>query len=119
MKKSVKAALYSGLLFPGTGHFSLGRYPRGMLFFMPAFISFIFLVHNALSKAYAIVERIERNELPQDPQAIALLISADPGESELLLLRIVTWTLIACWLGSIIDAYRLGKTADNADANKP
>lgn len=114
MKKSVKAALYSGLLFPGTDHFSLDRYPRGMLFFVPAIMSFIFLLHNALSKAYAIVEQIERGELPQDPQAIALLISADPSSADLLMLRMATWILIACWIGSIVDAYRQGKVDDNA-----
>lgn len=117
MKKSVKAALYSGLLFPGTGHFSLDRYQRGMLFFTPAMLSIVFLVHNALSKAYAIVDQIERGAIPADPETITRLIAAAPVGSELLMLKLATWAMIICWIGGIIDAYRLGKIADQTIKN--
>lgn len=114
MKKSVKAALYSGLLFPGTGHFSLDRYRRGLLFFVPAFSSIVFLVHNALSQAYAIVGQIEQGNIPANHEAITSLISTAPGGAELMMLKLATWVWIICWFGALIDAYRLGKKADIA-----
>ena len=118
MKKTVKATLYSTLIFPGVGHFSLDRYRRGLIIFLPAFLSFVFLLHNALSKAFALTDKIQRGELPQDPQAIALLIAAEPTSSELLMLRIATWVLLVCWISGIIDAYRLGKIADQAQSEQ-
>jgi len=115
MKKSVKAALYSGLLFPGTGHFSLNIYPRGLIIFLPALISFVYLVHNALSKAFAITGQVARGEVTADTETIAGMISAAPSGSELLMLKIATWTWIVCWVGGIIDAYRMGKAAEQND----
>ena len=112
MKKSIKAALYSGLLFPGTGHFSLDRYPRGMVFFVPAISSIVFLVHNALGKAFAITDQIARGEIPADTATITGLISTAPGGTELLMLKIATWAWLVSWLGSVIDAYRIGKAAE-------
>jgi len=114
MKKTVKATLYSTLIFPGVGHFSLDHFRRGLVIFLPAFLSFVFLLHNALNKAFTLVDKIQRGELPQDPQAIALLVAAEPTSSELLMLRVATWILIVCWVSGIIDAYRLGKIADQA-----
>ena len=114
MKKSIKAALFSGLVFPGTGHFSLKRYQRGMIFFVPTLLSLLLLVHYSLGKAYAIADQIELGKIPLDTATITALIAAPPVGTELLKLQIATWTIIVCWIVSIIDSYRLGKTADQS-----
>lgn len=116
MKKSVKAALFSGLVFPGVGEFSLKLYLRGMMFFLPSMISLVFIADNSMHKALSIVDQIERGEVPLDPVAISNLISAAPSGSDLLKLQIATWTIIVCWIVSIIDSYRLGKIADQSDS---
>ena len=117
MRKSIKAALLSGLLFPGTGHFSLQRYPRGLIFFIPSLLSLIFLVHYSLDKAYTIADQIKRGTIPLDTETIVNLIAVSPSEAIVLKLQIATWALIACWLVSIIDSYRLGKIADQAGSH--
>ena len=115
MKKSVKAALFSGLVFPGVGQFSLKRYARGLIFFAPAMASLAFMLDHSIRKAFSIVDKIERGEVPLDPDAIANLISATSSSSESLMLAAAQWIIILCWIISIIDAYRLGKQADQSE----
>lgn len=115
MKKSIKAALYSGLVFPGAGQFSLQRYLRGMIFFIPSMISILFVVNHILSQAMSIVDQIERGEMPMDPAVISNLISAGSGGNEFMMLNTAQWIFIVLWILSIIDAYQLGEISDQAD----
>jgi hypothetical protein len=115
MKKSLKAALFSGLIFPGAGHFALRRYLRGMIFFVPSIISLLFIVGNSIRKALAIVGQIERGEIPLDPQVISSLVSASATGPDSAMLNTAQWIIIFCWIISMIDAYRLGKLADQSD----
>ena len=115
MKKSVKAVLFSGLVFPGVGQFSLKRYARGLIYFLPAMSSLAFMLDHSMRKAFAIVDKIERGEVPLDPDAIANLISATASGTESLMLAAAQWVIVICWVVSIIDAYRLGKLADQSE----
>ena len=115
MKKAIKAALFSGLIFPGIGHFLLKRYLRGMLFFVPALLSLLMLIRNALDRAYTIANQIQQGDVPLDPDVISGLILAPPSAPVMLMLNIATWVIIACWTGSIIDSYLLGKKADQEE----
>jgi len=112
MKKSVKAALFSALLFPGTGHFTLKRYQRGMALFLPALSSLLFQIYYVLNKANAIASQIELGTVPFDVESISNLIAETPSHAEIFLLNFTSWILLVCWLGSIVDSYRLGKLAD-------
>jgi len=115
MRKSIKAPLLSGLVFPGTGQFSLHLGGRAMIFFLPSLVSLIVLVHYSLSKAYAVVDLIEQGKVPLDTGVITNLISAPPVGAEMLKIQIATWVIIVCWLASIVDAYRQGRIADKKD----
>ncbi len=46
MKKSTKAALYSGLLFPGAGLYFLKHYVRGSVFFIPALVTIVYILNG-------------------------------------------------------------------------
>ena len=114
MKKSVEAALYSGLLFPGTGHFILKKFKRGLIFFTPSLAGLLYLVNDAINKASSIAEQIIQGDVSLDPDSLANLISAQSSHSELLLMQLLTWILGIIWGVGIIDAYRLGKSLDQA-----
>lgn len=116
MKQAIKAALISGLVFPGTGHFAIHRIQRGMLFFVPAALGFLYLVRYSLDKAYAIADQIKLGQIPLDTETITRLITAQPGATEMMKLQIATWLVIISWAVSIIDSYRLGKILDQADS---
>lgn len=112
MKKSIKAALLSGLVFPGTGYFSLNHPRRGLACFIPSLLSVIFLIHHALGKAYAIAGQIERGAINGDTATVTNLILTPPTAQEMLQLNIATWVIILCWGISIVDSFRLGHHAD-------
>lgn len=112
MKKSVEAALYSGLLFPGSGHFILKRVQRGLIFFIPSFAGLLYLVNDAINKASNIADQIIQGSVSLDPNSLSNLITAQSSDAELLAMQVLTWTLGIIWVAGIIDAYRLGKKLD-------
>jgi hypothetical protein len=115
MKKSIKAALFSGLLFPGTGHFSLKLYMRGMIFFVPALLCLLYLGNSFMQEAYTLADQISLGNVPLDPDAIANLLN-NPGSREAQFkMQVTIWIMIACWIISVIDAFRLGYIADQKE----
>lgn len=114
MRKTIKAVLFSALIFPGTGHFTLGRYKRGLLFFVPALLGLLFLVYAALDTAQSLAAQIGQGQIPLDAVSLSDLVLSSTGENELLMLNIATWLIIICWLAGMIDSFRIGKAADQA-----
>ena len=100
----------SALVFPGAGHFLLGRAARGCLFFLPAAAAAAYIGSQVLERANAIVAQIESGALPLDPQLIVEQLSAAPGaEGPQMTLAVVVALL--CWAGSISDALLIGEPA--------
>ena len=118
MKKSIKAALLSGLIFPGIGHLMLKQHLRGSVLMVSSLIALWAIVNVAYQRALAIVDRINSGDIPFDTGAIAEAVS-DPGVSAgSLMENISLLVLIACWLIGIIDSYRLG-IAQEKQAHDP
>lgn len=107
LTKSIKAALLSGLVFPGLGHFYLERNIRGALFTLTAVASLYVLISNAVEKAMQITDQIQRGEIPMDPAEISRAVSAQSDQP--LLLSVATLVLLVAWLTGIIDSYRVGR----------
>jgi hypothetical protein len=118
MKKSVKAALFSCLVFPGTGHFILKRYQRGLIFFIPAMLGLLFIIKHAAPTAFLLLEQIQLGTVTLDANAISSLIASPPGDAKLPMLSIASWTIVACWLISIVDSFRLGRIDEQAKARQ-
>ena len=112
MRKSIKAALLSGLVFPGAGHFSLSHYRRGFIFFIPTLLAMIMLIRYSLNKAYTIADQISLGKIPLDTAVITNLISTSPEPAEFFRLKIATWIIIVCWLIGIVDSFRMGHKID-------
>lgn len=102
MRKSVKAFLFSFLVFPGTGHFALGRYQRGLIFLLPALTSMFMLFKNAMAQIDALTGQIMQGITPQTTEAASM--------------QYASWIFMICWIASIIDAVRLGRQADKSAA---
>jgi len=112
MKRSVKAALFSCLVFPGVGQMYLRRFARGMAFMLPAIAGFVFMVNYAVEQALSLVGEMESGAVPLDATSIAELVTTTPGGPETMMLNIATYVIVACWVASIIDAYRIGSIED-------
>jgi hypothetical protein len=108
MTRSIKAALLSGLIFPGLGHMVLKQYLRGAVLMLSALAALSVIVTNAIKQALAIVDRINNGEIPLEPGAIAELASISASGVEGSIMEIAALVVGAVWIVGIVDSYRLG-----------
>jgi len=64
VKKASKAALLSGLIFPGIGHMVLKQYLRGSVLMLSALAAFSVIVTRVFQRALTIVDRINSGDVP-------------------------------------------------------
>jgi hypothetical protein len=114
MKQSHKAALYSLLVFPGSGHFLQKQYLTGTVLAVTVIACLGVLVTRAIATANSIVDKILSCDIPPDIGHIQEPISAQSAANTSPAMNIATWLLVACWLFSTVDAWRLGRRADRA-----
>ena len=108
MTRSTKAALLSGLVFPGIGHMVLKQYLRGSAVMISALIASSVIVTVVIQRALTIVDRINSGDIPVETGAIAEMVSNSTNGADSLIENISVIVLGACWLIGIIDSYRLG-----------
>ncbi len=106
------AALLSGLVFPGSGQLYLKRIARGLAFIVPTAFSGSILFSSMFDRAHDLLARVESGGVPLDADALmaALAQQGDPG----ILPAMAGWVLLACWIGSTVDAWLLGGKATAA-----
>lgn len=115
MKQSYKAALFSLLLYPGSGHLLLKRYPMGLLIAGTATACLGILVFSAISIAQTISDKILSGELALDSAQIGAEISVQTATDGSAITTIATWLLVFCWLAGTADAFRLGHRLDQTN----
>ena len=113
MRKSVKAALLSGLVFPGAGHFFLKRPISGAVLACAALSSLYLIISYSVERALKITEQIQRGEVPANVDTIAELVSRQPIGAEAQLYDMALLALLVSWLLGIFDSYRIGRAQDN------
>lgn len=114
MKQSHKAALFSLLVFPGSGQFLQKQYLTGSLLAGTVIACLGLLVTRAIASANSISDKILSGEIPLDIGHIQEAISAQSAADTSPAVTIAGWLLVACWLFSTVDAWRLGRRADRA-----
>ena len=108
MTRSIKAALLSGLIFPGVGHMILKQYRRGSVLMLSAMAALSVIVTKAINQALTIVDRINSGEIPVEARAIIELASMPNSSAEDSILNIAAIVVGAVWIIGIVDSYRLG-----------
>jgi hypothetical protein len=108
MTTSIKAALLSALVFPGSGHFFLKKHVRGIILTSATIASLYFLISGLVEKALNIADKIQRGEVLLDVAAITELVSAQPAGSEMQIITVASYALLIVWFIGIVDAYRIG-----------
>lgn len=108
MKGSVKAALISGLVFPGLGHLVLRKYIVGLVLLCLAGWSSFALISATIDIAHQTIEEIERSGMVIGPDLIAQLLARSPQNIEQTT-RVPVCLFIACWIVGVVDSYRIGK----------
>lgn len=109
MKRSTKAALLSGLVFPGLGQFLLKRYLRGTALVTVALVALYILITNIIEITIVISNKIIAGEVALDANTISVIITELHAGSEAQLINAATMAIIISWLLAIIDAYLIGR----------
>lgn len=118
MKISTKAALLSGLAFPGTGQMYLKRFLRGITIMALTFSGIGVIVWMATVRALAIIEQIQ-NQLNQvDMTTISNVALASSADHTSIYYKLTLLFIACCWIFSIIDAYRIGKKRERSEQNQ-
>lgn len=118
MKQSVKAALFSAFVLPGSGHFLLKKHIQGALFSGVTFLCFWVLLSTALDKAEAISLKIQSGEIPLDLSRITDEVSKQAAGGGTQLAEIATYLLLICWLVAIVDSFWLGWKLDKENSRR-
>ena len=98
------ALLLSALVFPGSGHFVLGRKARGCLFLVPALVALLLVLRQIMARLDQVMAQIDSGALPLDVQLIVEKVdalSANDGPA----MTVAVAVLAACWIGSLIDTF--------------
>jgi len=112
MKKNMKAALLSGLVYPGVGQLIYQAYWRACALAALFSIAAYYYVEEVVNKYQPLVDKVKSGEVALNSQALAIEISKNPIVLDAQLVSSLTYTLIVCWLVGIVDAYRLGIKKD-------
>ena len=115
MKKSVKAALLSGLVFPGVGHLYLKRWVAGILLAGVAGYALYFIVSVALAIALDVSQKIESGAIPADINTVNSIVTEQLSGSAQAT-ELASFTLLACWVIGVISAYWQGRLQGKHDA---
>lgn len=108
MNRSMKAALMSGLVFPGTGQLLLGYRWRGLLFLVPALAAAVYFFLHVWERAQFILTELETGRMPLDPLLIAARLEQQ-GQQASAMVSVAAAVMLVCWIGSTIDAWWLGR----------
>jgi hypothetical protein len=114
MKKSIKAALFSALVFPGAGHLFLKKKISGAILGCVSLAALYLIIANMLERAQQIVDKILRGEVSLDVIAITEQLSRQPVGNDSQLLDIAWAVLIFSWIIGIADSYRAGRAQDKS-----
>lgn len=109
MNQSTKAALLSGLIFPGVGQIVTGKKTRGGFFVGFTVVILYLLISEVITKAYPVIETMQKKGIAIDAESIAKATSDLTGFSENLYLNSLLIIFIITWFVSVVDAYLVVK----------
>lgn len=107
MKQTIKAALMSGLIFPGLGQILILKKPaRGCIFLVPSLTSVIYILYVAYEQATLLANQLANGTLPFDVTLIAAQIAASRVNGPTM--TAATLACVLCWSASVLDAILFG-----------
>lgn len=116
MKKSTKAVLLSALAFPGAGHIYLKKYITGAALVGTSCAGLYFLISKAANEASKIAGQIQSGAVSPDIATVTDMVSKWSSGPQGQLLSNITVIITICWIGGIIDSYRLGTKIEKLEA---
>ena len=112
MNNSLRAALLSGLVFPGLGQVILKHRKRGITLMLTVSASLLVIVVKAVQQALTILEKIELKSGPIDMNTIHKAATQASTSFYSPIFKLVLLFIILCWFIGVVDSYRIGKRKD-------
>lgn len=116
MNKATKAALLSGLVFPGVGHLYLRRWVTGALLAGIASYALYTMVSVVLRVARDVAREVESGAVAANVEALTQRVAQQMSGSEQAT-SIASWVLLTCWITGIVGAYLQGRR-ETSDGSK-
>lgn len=110
MKKSTKAFMLSALVFPGTGHLYLKKYPAGLALVGASCVALYFFMVDIIKQATALSEQILNGTAQANMESITALMAQHSGDAGQMNTTMIA--MLALWIIGIVDCYRIGRTLD-------
>lgn len=107
MPESIKAALLSGLIFPGLGQLVfLKRRARGCLFLLPTLAATFYLAYAISLTADSLLQQVDAGRMLNAQMVITAIAKSNSGGP---LATMAILLLPLAWIGSILDALLFGE----------
>lgn len=108
MKISLTTAVYSGVVFPGSGYFIIHCNKRAIAFILAALICLAFVMYEAYYKAQIIAQDIiTSGVIPTSISQLREQIETTPGILTPFELNSIYAIIALIWLVGLIDSYRI------------
>jgi TM2 domain-containing membrane protein YozV len=118
MRKSLKGALLSGLVFPGYGQFVMKHYIRGIALMLMCLTGLVLIGVKVRQQISIVFEKIEYGDGAIDMSEILNAVNLADTTSGDVIYRFASLLLLFCWIIGIIDAYRIGRKKDLDEQQK-
>lgn len=115
MKLALKAAIFSAVVFPGSGYFLVDKKIRAWLSLGVTISGFILIMIDVYYRANIIAEKIVYGLIPMDYMAIREQILITPGQMSQDLISGLSIMIGGIWIISIVDCYLLAKRLEKTD----
>lgn len=112
MKKSIYAAMLSGIICPGSGQLWLGKKLQGWGFISVSVVCIMVLMDQMISRAQVIAEQILAGNIGNDLASIYAAVSEVALDTSSSSMSALTWVFLANWGLSIISAFWFGAQQD-------
>lgn len=108
MRKTIVAPLLSGFVFPGLGQIYLKMYMRGLIIMILVTAGLVIMIGIASFDAMEALQAVLIKEGDVDMDTIVRL-AVQSSLSDRFYFKAAFFSVIVCWVFSIVDAYIIGK----------
>lgn len=106
--RAVIAALLSLLVFPGTGHVWLKHKKSGFGIIAISLACLAYLIITISKVVMTMIDDVANGRIAADVVNLSDIVHQQLSSGNNSLLGIASTLLTVCWLGSAVDAFRLG-----------
>lgn len=108
MKKSTKVVLFSLLVFPGSGHFLIDYWQRGIVWISSAGLLLYLLTRTAVTTAQQTLASLDLTG-GMDINQLMATANQTAAQNSSGWMSTASWGLGIIWIAAAIDAYQLAR----------